>query len=132
MQSPQSDLTPWTLTLSQKLNGLIFDQLKKKEIKKSKELSSERTKIQKFKSLLIKVEKILKCKLDSIPSPLRNFVIEGVACQPPLRRLQATPPLQTSLAYNRFLLKMFTIVILPKFMTSKIEFKIQRAYKTPF
>ena len=30
---------------------------------------------------------------------LRNFVIEGVACQPPsnLRRLQATPPLQTSL-----------------------------------
>ena len=30
---------------------------------------------------------------------LRNFVIEGVACQPPssLRRLQATPQLQTSL-----------------------------------
>ena len=30
---------------------------------------------------------------------LRNFVIEGVACQPPssLRNLQATPPLQTSL-----------------------------------
>ena len=30
---------------------------------------------------------------------VRNFVIEGVACQPPssLRRLQATPPLQTSL-----------------------------------
>ena len=27
---------------------------------------------------------------------LRNFVIEGVACQPP-SRLQATPPLQTSL-----------------------------------
>ena len=34
-----------------------------------------------------------------IRSRLRNFVIEGVACQPPssLRRLQATPPLQTSL-----------------------------------
>ena len=33
---------------------------------------------------------------------LRNFVIEGVACQPPssLRRLQATPPLQTSLALD--------------------------------
>ena len=31
-------------------------------------------------------------------SSLRNFVIEGVACQPPsLRRLQAAPPLQTSL-----------------------------------
>ena len=28
---------------------------------------------------------------------VRNFVIEGVACHPPLRRLQATPPLQTSL-----------------------------------
>ena len=30
---------------------------------------------------------------------VRNFVIEGVACQPPssLRRLQVTPPLQTSL-----------------------------------
>ena len=28
---------------------------------------------------------------------IRNFVIEGVACQPPARRLQATPQLQTSL-----------------------------------
>ena len=35
----------------------------------------------------------------SIVPSVRNFVIEGVACQPPsnLRRLQATPPLQTSL-----------------------------------
>ena len=31
---------------------------------------------------------------------LRNFVIEGVACQLP-RRLQATPPLQTSLTKRR-------------------------------
>ena len=31
----------------------------------------------------------------------RNFVIKGAACQPPsnLRKLQATPPLQTSLVY---------------------------------
>ena len=28
---------------------------------------------------------------------VRNFVIVGVACQPPSRRLQATPPLHTSL-----------------------------------
>ena len=35
---------------------------------------------------------------------LRNFVIEGMACQPPssLRRLQATPPLQTSLVKTAF------------------------------
>ena len=31
-------------------------------------------------------------------SPIRNFVIEGVACQLP--RLQATPLLQTSLISN--------------------------------
>ena len=33
---------------------------------------------------------------------VRNFVIEGMACQPPssLRRLQATPPLQTSLTMS--------------------------------
>ena len=37
-------------------------------------------------------------------SMLRNFVIEGVACQPPssLRRLQATPPLQTSLVKTEY------------------------------
>ena len=37
-------------------------------------------------------------------SEVRNFVIEGVACQPPssLKRLQATPPLQTSLIRGSF------------------------------
>ena len=40
--------------------------------------------------------------MKTIPIQVRNFVIEGVACQPPssLRRLQATPLLQTSL-YTR-------------------------------
>ena len=42
---------------------------------------------------------------ESMKYELKNFVIEGVACQAPsrLRRLQATPPLQTlSLIHNLF------------------------------
>ena len=52
---------------------------------------------------------------------LRSFVIEGVACKPPLR-LQATPPLQTSLIDMSSFSRYFKTKNLGKYKVAQYNF----------